>query len=465
MGLGNFYTSAVSGLHLSQRAISVTANNIANVNTKGYSKQIITVDPRDPQMLGGNEFGIGVDVGEINRSYDTFIESRLLTAAKNKSQWSALSYQMSQVENIFNELDGEGLSSYMNQFFDSFSAVASDASSLAARQGALGRAQVLVDRFHSLDTELSNLRKSLNLKVESAVNEINSVLVEVGNLSEKIKNFPAEALTYRDERQMKVRELSELLGVEILETSDGDFQMYAANFPLIVGGFSGEFSVSADAGNDGLYKVEYSIEGSNVDLTAEIDSGELGMILQTRDTTLVDYISQLDELAFELGTEFNAVHNTGFDLNSNNNNMFFTELAQISGAARLLDLHADVDGIPSGIAASGAANDVPGGNTVALSLAQLRDSDIVFTSQTSTFSDFYSSLLADIGITTGYAAQQGDFYENSFMHVEVERERISGVSIEEEELNLMKYRAAYDAAARLISVGTDMLDTLVKLGA
>lgn len=464
MGLGNFYTSAISALHVAQRGITVVSTNISNVNTKGYSKQVAVIKPRDPQMLGGHEFGLGVDISEVKRTYDAFIENRLLSSQNEKSQWKSLSDQMSQVESIFNELDSEGLGNFLASFLDSFNDISADASASAPRQNTLSKADILIDRFHRLRSDLGNFRESLNLQVKSTVDKINTITQEIVGLNDKIKNFPAEALTYRDERQMRVRELSELIDINTVEMSDGEFQVFTSGFPIVIGAYAGEFSVAPDPGNDGLYSVNFTLGSSDANVTTRVEGGQLGMLLQTRDTTAKDYVDRLDELAFRLVTTVNTVHRAGFNLAGANDQYFFADLATSASAARLIELDTDVAGKPNAIAASENATDLPSGNAVAKQLAALRDTSIAFTSVTTNFLNFHSMLLADVGTASGYAQKQAEFAENVYDQTEMERERISGVSVDEEELDLMKYKAAYEAAARLISVGTELLDVLVKLG-
>lgn len=466
MGLSSFFVSAVSALHVSNRGMSLAGNNIANVNTKGYSKQYLSLRPRDPQMLGGVEIGLGIDVGTIARIHDTFIENRLLDAHNTKSEYETLSNRMSQVESVFNEVGQEGLSGFMTSFFQGFNEVATDASSIAARQNVLGRAEVMTDRFHTMDTNITQFRTDLNESIKSVLDKANSLIGEISTLTSKIKNFPAEnVLVFNDERQAKLRELAEIIDIQSVETSDGDFQVYSSGFPLVVGVTGGTFSVEADGANAGLWKIKYTIGNSTpTDVSDQITGGSIGKMMELRDTTLPGYRDRLDELAYRVSTSINTIHQTGFNLAGQNNLLFFTNLAAIAGSARLISLHADVEGNPSGIAASSVAADIPSGNGTAKQLAGLQDANIVFTSGNTTALNYYSTLLSDIGIETGSAGTQSDFYKNVFVQTETERERASGVSIEEEEMDLVKFRAAYQAAARLISIGTEMLNILVNLG-
>ncbi|EKD42164.1 MAG: hypothetical protein ACD_73C00294G0002 [uncultured bacterium] len=136
-----------------------------------------------------------------------------------------------------------------------------------------------------------------------------------------------------------------------------------------------------------------------------------------------------------------------------------------SHAASLISLDSAVDGTPDSIAASDSSADLPGGNAIAISLAGLQSDLLSFSSGTTTFAGFYGDLLANIGSDSRSAQNKSEFAQSVFQQAELQRERISGVSLEEEQLNLIKYQTAFQAASRLVSVAADILKTLVELGA
>ncbi|MBI4239274.1 MAG: flagellar hook-associated protein FlgK [Deltaproteobacteria bacterium] len=460
------FESALSALTANAGGMSVTANNIANVNTPGYARQRVTFASRSPQVSGGIELGRGVELTSVERIFDEFAELRLTNASSDKGETDVGSGNIRQVEALFNEVGQPGLAQYIGDFFNTWSDIANDASERAPRNNTLNKAAILIDRFHQLSQGLKDNRTLLDGDVRDRVSQINNMAEQLADINQRIAAADERTqLTLRDQRTQLVHDLAEYVDVQALETSDGEYQVYIAQgLQLVAGATYGTLSTQVDATNAGLVDVLFAVgSATGSDITSRINGGELKGLLDLRDTTIPSYQTQLDELAYELATEFNTVHLTGFGLDGVGARRFFGDLATTVDAAASIALDAAVDGVPNALAAAGAAAQIPAGNSVSLTLAAMQTTSITFTTGSTTFTNFYSGLLATIGSDTSFLKDRAGFAAEVFRQAQVQRERVSGVSLEEEQMLLLKYQSAFQAASRMVGVADQLLQTLVQL--
>ncbi len=462
----NIFETAVSALNANSKALSVSAQNIANANTPGYSRQRVVIQANQAQVIGGLEFGRGASVTNVERVFNNFAELRLRDTASMQSESRLSSESLSQVSTLFNELNNEGLSSYLTNLFNSFQDIANDPQASGPRQDALSKAAILIDRFHSLSQGLKDVRSSIDDQIGDRIDKINTLASEIYELNQRIDQSQ-DALTLKDQRNQKLKELSELTDVSTVENESGLFQVYIANGMLLVSE-SGTATLSTlpDGANAGLVDILYTPQSgaASTDISSRFQKGALKGLLDVRDTTIPGYQSDLDELAYRLSGAVNTLHLTGYDLDGNTNQRFFTNLATSTDAAASISLDPVVDGFPRAIAASGVAGSVPGANDLALQLAALKSSSVAFTAGSTTFGAFYGNLIAQVGSDNRSAQASSQFADDIYLQAYSQREQISGVSMDEEQANLIKYQAAFQAASRLVSIANNLLDTLVNLG-
>ncbi len=594
--MSNFtvFQSSISALLANNQALSVAANNIANVNTEGYSRQRIVMTAENPQVVGGLELGRGVTVATVERVFDAFVDLRLASAAQDAGKHSVMSQQLKQIDTIFNELGVNGIGSFMDEFFNAWQEVSNDPSSTTARQDLLNKSNTMTEQFNSVASLLEQERDLIDAAVETTVTKINDYATEIANLNERIKNDTGQSLTLRDERMQKVRELSGLVDTVYFETSQGEFNVtIAQGMPLVTNVTASTLSVQADVSNDNHYEINLIVgNGAATDITDRVNGGELQGLLDIRDTSLPSYQDRLNELAYELATEVNALHSSGYTLNGTTSVNFFTDVTtaaasttlltdlrntagthldvssgntitvagsvggtafsanwavsststlgdivtfiqntlrgvadadltetavlqadgsirvtsdathaitnltatiagnttfntaftwpvniaagggtgdstdlrgEIGNAAASIALHASVDGVPRNIAAASSSGSLPGGNAVALTIAALRTGSISFLSGDTTFSAFYGDLVGLVGSDTATNVNQSKFSDDVFTQARNQRDNVSGVSVEEEQLNLIRYQSAFEAASKLISVADRILEQLVNI--
>jgi flagellar hook-associated protein 1 FlgK len=305
-------------------------------------------------------------------------------------------------------------------------------------------------------------RQTLDQQVRGSADEINTLASRIAVLNTNLAKLPADsasAMSLRDEQKAILDQLTELVDIGTIERADGGVDLSIGNGrPLVIGGESVAVESRA-TGADGmteLYAGDYAI-------TAEVSGGRLAGQLQVRDQYVVEYGTRLDDLAFSVATEVNRVHQAGFDASGNAGVAFFTTTATATGAAAALNVNAVVAADTGRVAAAGMA--VAGDNQNARALADLRDLRVMNSGQ-STFGQAWAQLIYRVGSDT-QSAQQGQQSRSEIVQqIEAMSDAVSGVSLDEEAMMMMRFQRAYEANARFFRAIDESIDTLFEaLGA
>jgi flagellar hook-associated protein 1 FlgK len=363
---------------------------------------------------------------------------------------------LNELGDIFNETgENTGISQAMNDYWSAWSDVAGNPDGSAERANLIGLAQVLVSRFHSTAARLELSKSNLNMEVKENSVAINNLLKQIAQVNGKIASIEhggADAGDYRTQRNGLMEDLSQLINYSYFEDDDGAVNIAVGN---------GRSLVEGAAANDNLYDViAVSATGKEANVTNEITGGELGGALYVRDHSIPDAESRLDELAYTLATQVNTQHAAGVTLNGTTGVNFFTPLASSDGAARLISIDAgvanDTDNIAAGLSAE------PGDNRNANLVAVIRDAKVM-AGGTATMGEYFSATVGNIGIEAEDAERQSTQSDAIVAQLETYRETGTGVSIEEEMANLIRYQQAYQAAARVLNAATDIVEVLNQL--
>jgi flagellar hook-associated protein 1 FlgK len=448
-----------SALLTQQKAIDITSNNIANVNTPGYSRQRLVIQQGSPIRVDSLTMSTGVtaDPG-IQRFYDQFLTSQLENENESLGRWDAQKEALGKAELMFDEAGGTGLSNAMSEYWSAWQDLSNNPSGVAERSTVVSAGQYLSSVFNQTYNNVSKLQQDIDTHVDGVVDQINGIAQQIATLNQKVVQVETDghnANDFRDQRDQLVFDLSKLININSYEDGDGYLSVDVGNGKPLVQGTATWDLLSAD--NGGVQDVFWKgSDGTNVDITANITGGELKGWISSRDDHLDDYLTQLDTLANTLRTSVNGAHNAGFDLNGTNGLDFFTG----SGAADL-GVNAAIVADTDLIAAAGLGEGLPGGNGAAITLANLQNSAVMPGS--STFDDYYNALVGQVGADVQDANFNSTHQQSMVQGLENYRQQVSGVSLDEEMVNLIKFQHAYDAAARLITTADEMMDTIMAM--
>jgi flagellar hook-associated protein 1 FlgK len=321
----NIGTSALLSL---QRAISTTGQNIANVNTEGYSRQRVIFEALDPQLRGPGFIGSGVGIAGITRSYDEFLVRDVISRSSSAAAASTLGDLAGRVDNILAD-PATGLTPALDRFFAAVQDVANNPGSIPERQVLLGEANVLADRFAYLDDRFADLDGEVNVRLEDGVREINGLARSIAQLNDRIVTElgrsggrpPNDLL---DRRDRLIGDLAELVGVTTLEQDDGAINVsIGSGQPLVIGNTANTLAAFRDPRDVSRVNVGLGAFGAQTDITSSITGGQLGAVLSFRGDVLDEARSNLGLIATGIAESFNAQQRLGQDLNGDLGVNFF----------------------------------------------------------------------------------------------------------------------------------------------
>jgi len=442
-----------------QTGINVTAQNIANVNTPGYSRQRPAMETSAPVATGEAQVGTGVTTREIERAYDRHLTDQIASESDHLGKWEAEKDGLERVEMVFNESSGFGLSQYLGEFWNAWQDLVNNPSGVSERKMLAGAGETLAANFQRTYNDLCEIQDEMNSGVVQAIDAINLKAREIADINEKIVRVEAggvNANDYRDSRDMLVKELSRMIDVAVHEQEGGAVVITLADGNRLVEGTS-SFALTTLKNTSGLDDAAWA-SNPTVSINASISGGTLKGCLEVRDTAIEGYKTDLADLAEGIKTAVNTLHRNGYGLDGATGNNFFSgRLSQND-----FELSAVISENVNKIAASAGLTGLPGDGANAAAVAELQYA-LTMDGHSATFDEHYSSLVSRVGLDVQRACAGYDQQEAMLSYLENRRESISGVSLDEEMINMLQFETAYEAAAKLINTVDEMLETLMSI--
>ncbi len=462
MGLFQALESGKRALLSHQLALRTIGQNIANVNTPGYSRQRVRLSASQPLKTGLGLIGSGVQVQDVRQVRDLFLGEQLRKESKSLGRWQFREKIVSQMETMFNEPSETSLRTHLDEFFNSFSQLENAPESNTARNDIVAKAITLSNDFRQLSSQLIALRDSVDRDLGNRVGEVNRLSAEIADLNQQVARMElggTRANDIRDRRDLLIDNLSALVDVNVVEDKNGAARVYIGSMVLVDGNQQYQIETKTET-IQGKQKSSIVLKGTNV-VIKNLD-GEIRGLVETRDEVIPKYLAQLDELARSIATEVNAVHSTGYGLKSvgaisapTGNNFF--DPASVSAQTFAVD--AGVLNDVSLIAASQSGE--PGDSSNALALSKMR-SQRLLGGGTKTFNDFYGSLVGGVGVDARQSKNFRSNFELIVQQISASKEAVQGVSLDEEMIDLISAQRAYDAAARVITTVDQAFDTVIN---
>ena len=450
--------TASSALQNFQRAMEVTGNNIANVNTRGYSRQV--VDFANREGLGywsqGQKFiGQGVSIASINSIRDQFLDGRVRDTMAEGGKAGTLAAGLQGILQAMNEPGDGGISNALDGFFNSWSSFASNPNEAANKLQVRISAQTLGTRMRATYHDLSSQLGDAQTQVLGTIDQINTISGKIANLNNEIRAsstggaMPNDLI---DQRSRLLEEMSTLINIKTVANQDGTVSVHSAQSTLV-----------DPVGSYDLPKTFDSTTGQLLDGTRPIDirSGKLSGYLSILNK-VSGAMTNLDSLANTLRTEINNLHRTGTNQNGTNGVNFFADVPVGDPQTGAIDFNvsaeveSDVNNISSGV--TGKAGD--GG--LALSIAQLRTATIAGLGNKSLV-DFHRDNISAVGSEHAFYVQAEKTQGLLSSQIDAQRQSISGVSLDEEMQNMLRLQRSYQAAAKMISVADQMTEEIIGL--
>ncbi|MBT6410656.1 MAG: flagellar hook-associated protein FlgK, partial [Nitrospina sp.] len=323
--------TAKLGLLSQQLAIEVTGQNIANVQTEGYSRQEVNFEATNPRSFSLGQLGTGVQVAGIERSYDEFLFSQLLGEGDTLGQYEVRKDVFEQLEILLSENNGQSLNQTLSSFFAGLQDLSANPTGLPERSSLLAEAQNLASVFSNLGESLFQIQQNLDSNISAEVAKINSLTSEIAALNQSIHaNEPTtfSANDLRDKRDLKIKQLSELIDLNFVDEQDGQVSITLNDgTPLVLQSTAFSLNTSINGDNKSFLDVEVlDAAGNSTNITSSIGGGTLKGYLDMRDTEVEGLRDKLDRMAAGFVQEFNKIHQQGFGIDGSTGNNFFSVL-------------------------------------------------------------------------------------------------------------------------------------------
>ncbi|WP_031433584.1 flagellar hook-associated protein FlgK [Methylomarinum vadi] len=560
--------TALTGLKAFQRSLDTTSHNIANVNTEGYSRQRVELGTMPAQYTGAGYVGNGVKIENIARVYDQFINNQLRSSTSAYGEADRYRQLTEQIDNLLAD-PTTGMSPAIKNFFNAVNEVADDPSSIPARQVLLSEAEILTQRFATMNGRFGQVREEVNQDLNGVVDNINSYASAIADLNVRIAaeygrpagdQVPNDLM---DERDRLLVKLGKLVDVSVVPTKSNMVSVFIGKGQSLVldGTYNQLATQQSDLDPEHLEIALKQPDSTTQVITRQLSGGELSGILRFRDEVLDPSQQQLGAIAASMAMEFNAVHSGGYDLDGNEGLDFFAGIANkpvpviatgntgsisvsydpdpagfkniaasdyrldVSGAGptytltRLSDntsINLTIDGsgnlTASGsdvlpgitIATDGSLADgdsflirpayfaakniavgitdprdiaaatnidadgasvingpMPGDNRNALALAGL-ENQLGMLGGTATFQDAYEQMVSEVGMQANEARISSSAQETLLNNAKESWSKVSGVNLDEEAANLIKFQQSYQAAAQVVAISNTLFDSLLN---
>ncbi len=451
---------ASSGLFVNQKAMETIGNNIANANTPGFKRQRVIISEGNPASgayasgtTNHTALGTGARVEAIQRVQDEFIEFRLRGANSSAGFWQMMDQRLGQIESLFAEPSDTAIQGYLDKFWNAWQDLSANPESIPLRTNVVRLAETLSARIKNVYSQTKQIRYDIDFEIDNLVEQINRVAKEIAAINQQIGaanalNESPNALL--DKRDYLVTELSKLVDVTQFGRQGNDFIVNIGGKSLVTGTIALQLKTVFRA--DGHKVMVWAEDDSDVN----INSGKIAGLINVRDNYVPEYLRHLDQIAETLVNEVNALHRSGKDFNGRGNIDFFVAGSKAADIAVNPDLVAS----PRGVVVSETGK--PGDNSIALKIADLRESLII---EGLTINGAYNLLVSRLGSDTRIAKQQGEAHDLIARQFVIQQQSVSGVSLDEEMTDMIRFQQAYNAAARVMTAMDEMLGVIVdKLG-
>lgn len=509
---------AKRSLYTQQAALSTTGHNIANANTEGYSRQTVNMTAarpiEAPGMMRSNapgQLGMGVEFTSITRIREKFLDDQFRNENKSSGSWAIQSDTLEKLETIMNEPSDTGIRTVLDNFWKSWSDLAGDPENVTGRKIVRENAIALADALNYTSKQLNDLSTDLTANIGVKAAEMNSLTSGIASLNKEIQRIEGlgnDANDLRDQRDLLADQLSKIANITVQDSAQGYTVMMNSTVLVTYGTAT---SVTAESLEDAY-------------TSGILNSGEVYGMINSRDRYVADYIDQLNTLANTIadgnitvtlpegsvlpenttvekvnsdGTTtsvtltgaactigaggltinvkgINGLHKLGY-LNTSpiqTGGDIFTAKSGSAITAATIELNPSIANNPDLIASSlrvDGTQVVKGNNTMALLISQLKDTKFSFTGgattsliQQGTLDDYFRAIVGQLGVQSKEASRQSDNQVALVDQIESRRLSVSGVSLDEEMSNMIKFQHAYTAAARVMTAFDEMLDKIIN---
>lgn len=465
-----------SALDADQAALNVVSNNVANADTTGYTREVPSFQESTPIEINGDSYGTGASVTGATSVRDRVLEERLAQQQQLSSASSTRLTALNTLQALFTPDSGSSAStagdigSDLTRFFNSFSSLESNPTNNALRQEVHSSATTLAGDVSNAAASLGSQQSSLDQEAAGISSQVNALTSAIAQLNQQIRSTSptADAGTLEDQRQQDIAQLSQLIGINQVTTENNGLSITTTSGQLLV---SQSTSYKLTTGQSGGV-THFYLGGTDVTSGLTIGGGALGGYLTVRDQDIPNAMASLDQLAYSVSTQVNALNNSGTDANgvegtgTNSSGVtgtgttplyIFNQPTQLSGSALAMSV---VMTDPSQLAAASFGSGT-GDNSNALALANLATQATV---NGQTPSGCYSQVVSHLGSTVSQVSTESAATAASVTQLQSQIDSLSGVNLNDEASSMQQYERAYQAASQVFTILNQVMASVLNLG-
>jgi flagellar hook-associated protein 1 FlgK len=439
---------ALSSLYAQRKALQVTGQNIANVNTEGYSRQrvelIANAGPSTPAIESRYTGpGMGVLTGETTRLRDQFLEVRGYQEHAVEAGLKESQSVLARIELAFDEPSDAGLSKLITSFLAAFDDVANNPEDLAARAQLVEQGKTLMAGFTQLDAALATQRQSSIEELGSLVDEVNQAATRIAELNQNITSAinngfsPNELM---DQRDLLIAQMAEQVGVTVRPGENGTVNVFVGGTAIVRDTHVSPLRLEVGTDPAQTVRVVWDADSYPAGVT-----GAAGGLVSAANEVIPRYRAGLADVAQQMADEVNAVHRTGYALDGSTGRDFF-----VTDSNGRVTVDPAIVADPRLLAASASAGATRDGS-IAQQIAELTGA-----------AGTYHRLVVGLGVESQAVNRRVEVQAAIIGHVDAARESAAGVNLDEEMTLMLQFQHAYDAAARFLTAVDQTLDTLIN---
>lgn len=440
-GLSSTLDIAKNTLLNQQLLIQTASHNIANAENTAYARQKADLLTNPATRTQAGWAGTGARIDTITQVRDLYLERQLMASTAQASDYSTRASYLETLGTYLNDTGEVGISEDLGKFWDAWDALSQNPTGIVEQEGVVSAAQNLVDTFNTTQTNLTSLQESTRSSTGDTVDKINTLLDRIADYNYSIVGLESggdSANDLRDLRYQALMDLSEQLGVSYTEEANGSITVSlqdGSNDITLVSNFdAGELAY--DEATDLVSFTEP--DGSTITPDPNtLSGGKLaGLLASLQEIT--DVNERLDTMVSELVSQVNGLYDGPYTVFSG------TSMADISVDSDFADHPSDISG------------------NMAADIAELQNATLSNLDD-SRFIDYLGAIQQQIGLDQEDASSRADFQEALAEQLQTQQQSVSGVSLDEEMINLLKYQQVYQAAAKIVETTRTLLDTVIAM--
>ncbi|PID30281.1 MAG: flagellar hook-associated protein FlgK [Candidatus Cloacimonadota bacterium] len=453
--LGATMEMAKRGMNLARLRMSVTGNNVNNVNTEGYSRQDVVTDASTVFQDSNSSYEMGLIEGTIRRVRDSFHYQQLVQENPSLGRWEEESHQLELIERILNEPNENSISHTMDNFFNSWETLSQDLENQASRTIVRDSGNILAKMFNTTAIKIEEQRLSLNKQIHDDVTKVNLLLEEISGLNKQIlkqNSNSSEFSTLLDRRDKAVNDLSKYMDIKVTEKDNGAILIHSSG--IVIANERSKNRLNEIEDSNGNIQLSWESESNKLD----IKNGKLFGLLNTRDNTIPEVVNNLNSLVKSIVENVNRIHSESYNLEGNSGYNFFS-----SDGTTIDTIALDENVAQSTEFISVSRNQGSHGNGDGALLISALANEKHMGNRTQSFKEFYLESIVSLSNRVQEAERMKDVEKDFVTFLENKTNEVSQVDLDEELSNMIKYQQAYGAATKVLSKTDEMMVSLLSI--